>query len=77
MVARNVKSSISTVFEGREATTGNASAVRRLSTASVHQDPIKKVEAADVPTVQRFFGLVKYLSKFQQHLSEMCQLYAS
>ena len=41
MVARNAKSSISTVFEGREATTGNASAVRRLSTASVHQADLK------------------------------------
>ena len=37
----------------------------------------KKVEAADVPTVQRFFGLVKYLSKFLQHLPEMCQRYAT
>ena len=39
-------------------------------------DP-KKVEAADVPTVQRFFGLVKYLSKFLQDLSEMCECYAT
>ena len=42
-------------------------------------DP-KKVEAivkmerlADVPAVQRFLGLVKYLSKFPQALSEMCE----
>jgi len=39
---------------------------------------LKKVEAiinmerlADVPTVQRFIGLVKYLSKFLQDLSEL------
>ena len=42
-------------------------------------DP-KKVEAiikmekpADVPAVQRFIGLVKYLSKFLQDLSELCE----
>ena len=42
-------------------------------------DP-KKIEAivkmerpADVPAVQRFLGLVKYLSKFLQALSEMCE----
>ena len=27
----------------------------------------------DVPAVQRFIGLVKYLSKFLQDLSEMCE----
>ena len=41
---------------------------------------LKKVEAiikmerpADVPAVQRFVGLVKYLSKFLQDLSELCE----
>ena len=41
---------------------------------------LKKVEAitkmerpADVPAVQRFIGLVKYLSKFLQDLSELCE----
>ena len=41
---------------------------------------LKKVEAiikmerpADVSTVQRFIGLVKYLSKFLQDLSELCE----
>ena len=41
---------------------------------------LKKVEAimkmerpADVPTVQRFIGLVKYLPKFLQDLSELCE----
>ena len=41
---------------------------------------LKKVEAiikmerpADVPAVQRFTGLVKYLSKFLQDLSELCE----
>ena len=41
---------------------------------------LKKVKAiikierlADVPAVQRFIGLVKYLSKFLQDLSELCE----
>ena len=41
---------------------------------------LKKVEAiikmerpADVPAVQRFIGLVKYVSKFLQDLSELCK----
>ena len=45
----------------------------------LNADP-KKVEAiikmeqlADVPAVQRFIGLVKYLSKFLQDLSELCE----
>ena len=28
---------------------------------------------ADLPAVQRFIGLVKYLFKFLQHLSELCE----
>ena len=45
---------------------------------------LKKVEAiikmewpADVPAVQRFIGLVKYLSKFLQDLSELCEPHRS
>lgn len=34
---------------------------------------IKMKQPADVPAVERFTGLVKYLSKFQQDLSEMCE----
>ena len=34
---------------------------------------IKMVQPADVPAVQRFIGLVKYLSKFLQDLSELCE----
>lgn len=34
---------------------------------------IKMEQPADVPAVQRFTGLVKYLSKFQQDLSELCE----
>ena len=41
---------------------------------------LKKVEAiirmerpADVPAVQRFIGLVKYVSKLLQDLSELCE----
>jgi len=34
---------------------------------------IKMEQPADVPAVQRFIGLVKYLSKFVQDLSEMCK----
>ena len=51
-----------------------------LSKDGLKPDP-KKVEAitkmerpADVPAVQRFVGLVKYLSKFLNNLSEMCEL---
>ena len=50
-----------------------------LSKDGLKPDP-KKVEAitkmerpADVPAVQRFVGLVKYLSKFLNNLSEMCE----
>lgn len=34
---------------------------------------IKMEQPADVPAVQRFIGLVKYLSKFLQDPSEMCE----
>lgn len=34
---------------------------------------IKMERSADVPAVQRFIGLVKYVSKFLQDLSEMCE----
>ena len=34
---------------------------------------LKMERPADVPAVQRFIGLVKYLSKFLQDLSEMCE----
>ena len=34
---------------------------------------IKMERPADVPAVQRFIGLVKYLSKFLQVLSELCE----
>ena len=34
---------------------------------------IKMEQTADVPAVQRFIGLVKYLSKFLQDLSELCE----
>ena len=34
---------------------------------------IKMVQPADVPAVQRFIGLVKYLSKFLQDLLELCE----
>ena len=34
---------------------------------------VKMERLADVPAVQRFIGLVKYLSKFLQDLSEMCE----
>ena len=33
----------------------------------------KMKRPADVPAVQRFIGLAKYLSKFLQGLSEMCE----
>ena len=34
---------------------------------------IKMVQPADVPAVERFLGLVKYLSKFLQDLLELCE----
>ena len=34
---------------------------------------VKMEHPTDVPAVQRFIGLVKYLSKFLQDLSEMCE----
>ena len=34
---------------------------------------IKMEQTVDVPAVQRFIGLVKYLSKFLQDLSELCE----
>ena len=50
-----------------------------MTKAGLKVDP-KKVEViakmewpADVPAVQRFIGLAKYLSKFLQGLSEMCK----
>ena len=34
---------------------------------------IKMEQTVDVPAVQRFIGLVKYLSKFLQDPSELCE----
>ena len=34
---------------------------------------LKMERPADVPAVQRFIGVIKYLSKFLQDLSEMCE----
>ena len=37
------------------------------------EEIIKIEQPADVPAVQRFIGLVKYLSKFLQDLSQLCE----
>ena len=54
--------------------------IRHVMTRNGLKTDLKKVEAiikmerpADVPAVQRFVGLVKYLSKFLQDLSELCE----
>ena len=54
--------------------------IEHVMTRNGLKTDLKKVEAtikmerpADVPAVQRFIGLVKYLSTFLQDLSELCE----
>ena len=59
---------------------GEVSFIGHVMTKNGLKADLEKVEAiikmerpADVPAVQRLTGLVKYLSKFLQDLSELCE----
>ena len=73
--ARNIKLNKSFQFKSREMSfIGHVMMMNGLRADPEKVEAVIKMEQpADVPAVERFTGLVKYLSKFQQDLSEMCE----
>lgn len=73
--ARNIKLNKRFQFKSREMSLiGHVMMMNGLRADPEKVEAVIKMEQpADVPAVERFTGLVKYLSKFQQDLSEMCE----
>ena len=74
--ARNIKLNKRFQFKSRAMSfIGHVMIMNGLNAGREEVEAVIKMEqpAADVTAVQRFTGLVKYLSKFQQDLSEMCE----
>lgn len=73
--ARNIKLNKRFQFKSREMSfIGHVMMMNGLRADPEKVEAVIKMEQpADVPAVERFTGLVKYLSKFQQDLSEMCE----